>query len=1354
MITEEELLLNNESYINKDFDAVYRELIDIAKNISYRYDPTTSNESDPFIVLVKLLAFATDKVNYNIDKQLLERFLLSATQRESVQDITSRLGYNMHYYIAAQTDVSLTYNPEDENDIIEGLAVTYPRGIVLGTNVDGIQYITLEDVTFTKDSTTVKVPAIQCNGGFQTFTVLSDLANTEEDNTTVTLSNLDENRRLYFSETGVAQNGVFITGGTSISEALRVSEDVEGWQLVDNFNTAYYGSQCYRFNYDSFKELPYLEFPEWIDKIIGAGIHIEYVVCSGSAGNVSARSINTISSIPDVGETSGYTTDRTKVTASNLSAALSGKDPETINEAYQGFKKTIGTFDTLVTCRDYANKIYNLINSNGNNLVSNCQVGDRRDDINYSRNVVEYTDLGVQVKSEIQKEEVVSGHYVPEINASDLVLYPLNPVVSLSFENINSSKGYDNTYERLLNTEEIKNQLEDSKYLTHDYKNIASGDIILLEDIYKLDVVIYTTYKVNQVEAVNIIQNVNTALANNFNSRELEYGYEIPMDVIQEVISAADSRIKMVSLNIPEKKVSALINYDSTTDVIQELNNKYVINDPNQPNVNRSTNVWYYHTVAKNVLSGKAELFDYDENFNYDYDQSDNTRYDSVETISTYPFGIKSLNTTTGEVVPDTMITSEYTLRDNEVIQIASPSLVDFGKTYPYPIKYVCNFSCPQGIHELIGDEYIKFSYTSGGEVKIDKYDANSKGKIINVNFDLEATPNTDFNATPATYLKQGQEIGIQKINEVVMNQGARFYWVVNSIVQDNGKTYYQLNWQEGDFDVDTQKRTYNYVLNEEEYLFYTDSTYSYLSSFGPGTKLTLTGEVDNVNLVRSNWRIAEEDLLSLSDLMSKGMDAIGDKFVFKSFTDDKLLKMLEQEIITLTKDDFIKFDEWKTYPYPISYSCDFSHQQGEFQIPESKYLTFSYTLDGEQITVTYNHQETIRSSFDLISTDPGSDYIRQDQKISVKLNSFSTAGYEIKQNYFSDISKDIVISYKLAATDVSTTVNTLSVTGYSRSIRALLDINCGPTSAQELTYIENSINSYPQTIVIKNGNTYTSICVDTSSSTTGPKQRLNIMFDTLEQLSGGENINLKYTDFNSENKYPKLQAYNSKDITSADDCYFEKVSDNYYTLFGASYNSTNPDGSITLPVPSVDDEDAYVMIKTIGKETTTFDLSLDAGTIEDFLNADENSSQTPTGTLSLEANQTYVLKLSGHYTELTISKNSNVSGSVVEEDQSAKVSLSVPRLVLQDSGESKVNPLLDAKDIIIFLRENYKDQLEKFYAINYIENDKAIELSEDYPLSSSEAFCDYNNIANKWVLAKIDFENSNIRVASTSIKR
>lgn len=82
--TEKELQISNKSYTNKDFEAIYTELITFAENLSKRYSPMDSNESDPFIVLLKLAAFVADKVNYNLDKNILERFILSCTQETSM----------------------------------------------------------------------------------------------------------------------------------------------------------------------------------------------------------------------------------------------------------------------------------------------------------------------------------------------------------------------------------------------------------------------------------------------------------------------------------------------------------------------------------------------------------------------------------------------------------------------------------------------------------------------------------------------------------------------------------------------------------------------------------------------------------------------------------------------------------------------------------------------------------------------------------------------------------------------------------------------------------------------------------------------------------------------------------------------------------------------------------------------------------------------------------------------------------------------------------------------------------------------------------------------------------------------
>ena len=73
--------LDTTSYTNKDFRSIWPELIDLVKDLTDKWDPVNSNESDPGVALLKLKAFIADKLNFNIDKNVLEAFPSSVTQR-------------------------------------------------------------------------------------------------------------------------------------------------------------------------------------------------------------------------------------------------------------------------------------------------------------------------------------------------------------------------------------------------------------------------------------------------------------------------------------------------------------------------------------------------------------------------------------------------------------------------------------------------------------------------------------------------------------------------------------------------------------------------------------------------------------------------------------------------------------------------------------------------------------------------------------------------------------------------------------------------------------------------------------------------------------------------------------------------------------------------------------------------------------------------------------------------------------------------------------------------------------------------------------------------------------------------
>ena len=389
MITDSELRIASESYTHKDFYQIYPEILDLVKKITTLFDPASSNESDPGVVLLKLLAFIADKTNYNIDKNILEIFLTSCTQEESMRKLCEMLGYNMKYYQSATVDVSfmwaggtLAAAPE------EGKYIKIPQWTELTTDANDVVYTVMEEINLKYRGETVTKQAIE---GKLCDVVIND------DNR-VKLVNLDDNNRFYLPEGKIAENGIWIknTGDS----------DWNTWTKVENLNTAQPGTPVWKFGYSSKRALPYIQFPDDIASLIGDGLEIKYIRTTGKNGNIVAKVLNKLSSLTEVEYVNGTAeseylpvSDENEplLLIENGSYTLNGRDPESLDEAYNGFKKTVGTFDTLITCRDYANKIYQLTynETNRNALVSNVQVSDIKDDINFANKIVSFDDFGL-----------------------------------------------------------------------------------------------------------------------------------------------------------------------------------------------------------------------------------------------------------------------------------------------------------------------------------------------------------------------------------------------------------------------------------------------------------------------------------------------------------------------------------------------------------------------------------------------------------------------------------------------------------------------------------------------------------------------------------------------------------------------------------------------------------------------------------------------------------------------------------------------------------------------------------------------------------------------------------------------
>ena len=932
MITKYDINISNLSYCSKDFYQIYPEIVDLVKNLTEgAYDPENTNESDPGIVLLKVAAFLADKINYNIDKNILEVFITSATQEDSFRKICEMLGYNIKYYNSAETTVSVMWTGEElpeEGELTENTPryiALPPFKTVLTNEAKDVSYVlTGNGITLTHRYESVEAPVMQ-----------GELVDLEINTDNIVLANnIDDNNRLYLPEQMIAENGIWITNAS----------DKKEWKRVDNLNTQLKGNSVWKFGYDSSRQTPYIEFPSDYPSLMQEGLQIKYIRTSGASGNIKAGILTKLmnnsveTNIVNENNETPELDIESNLVIKNLYATTNGTNIETLTEAYNGFKRTIGTFDTLTTCRDYSNAIYAMVvdeKTDNTPLVSNCQVSDIRDELNYAKTVASYSSLGTTylnvsdqdyVKGKITTSRDVApqdGFYLADkITDFDLFLYPLNPI-----KNKYSDATFKQSFQPLstttnLNYTSILANLEDYKTISHKINLVEDpNDLYLIKNYYDLKGKIITRNKVNKFEEAQIKANIYDALYRNFNARQLEYGEEIPYESLVSVIENSDERIRTVLLDEPDLSTVYMTANGKEKDL------KYMTSD-------KDSTSNYYKYVAKNVLAGKVPLFNYntaiqstfyecngeDDNIyggENNYYQSDEVTKDNSITYISTNYRINPLDISTSKPLK---------LEENEGIQLICSKLVA-EVTYPMYTNYNLiladsNSITPNTPYQLQNGDNLYINYTDSDKVEywIRYYkDGNDfkketwKGNvgvsttetfsgIIQANIELPPTSGS-FSKTsgwPSSWpitglysLKTSQEISVMKRNSASIKQTALVYWLGN-----NNNTLSFTN---------VKDEIYECILNDGEYFFYTNKAKTDLLTLGPGTKLTYHASINEK--VGSEWpdtiiwALNEAESITKEDVAENGIGAFAQNdWIQKNWNDNNYLETEQMEIINLGK--------------------------------------------------------------------------------------------------------------------------------------------------------------------------------------------------------------------------------------------------------------------------------------------------------------------------------------------------------------------------------------------------------------------------------------------------------------------
>ena len=104
--------LNKTRYTHRDYQSIKSDLINAIPSLTQEW--TSTEDTDPGIVLIKLISMFGDTLSYNVDKIALELYIRTVTQRKNCSKILNLLGYKMHWYRAAKVEASVRL--QDDND--------------------------------------------------------------------------------------------------------------------------------------------------------------------------------------------------------------------------------------------------------------------------------------------------------------------------------------------------------------------------------------------------------------------------------------------------------------------------------------------------------------------------------------------------------------------------------------------------------------------------------------------------------------------------------------------------------------------------------------------------------------------------------------------------------------------------------------------------------------------------------------------------------------------------------------------------------------------------------------------------------------------------------------------------------------------------------------------------------------------------------------------------------------------------------------------------------------------------------------------------------------------------------------
>lgn len=445
-------------YTDKDYVNILDDLINSIPGITQKWKST--DENDPGMVLVKLMAMIGDMLFYNQDMQSLEVYPSSVTQRKNAASIYSLIGYKMRWYQSAVLEANIV------NTFSNG--ATMPRFCTFTTDNDEITYTTFEQY---------ELPSNTTNNGLETLIELVQGIPV----TPVRTSNnpypdsgkpwhsiygynytTDDivNNRIYLKDSNIDQDHIIL-----------IDDQNEQWELRDNIYLTTNVGRFFEFGVDV-NDTAYIELIDYYTNFNVSKFKVFYIKSAGESGQIYANTLKNITG--NVWSRGGSPTSPTIYNVSSFIHfthydSTVGYDPETPDEARKNSVKYQNTLDTLITLADFERAV---LREPG---VANVRATDLTNDPGMA---VNYYIGDINKDTYINEEDVsILENYLADSTSNPLTTY--------------QRKLADINQDGLITSEDLQCL---KNYLAGNYQNAGQAGVQQLSDIELLDGFIVKLY--------------------------------------------------------------------------------------------------------------------------------------------------------------------------------------------------------------------------------------------------------------------------------------------------------------------------------------------------------------------------------------------------------------------------------------------------------------------------------------------------------------------------------------------------------------------------------------------------------------------------------------------------------------------------------------------------------------------------------------------------------------------------------------------------------------------------------------------------------------------------------------------